>query len=282
MLIDLETMKKIHDIQLEMMNELIRVMEKLNIKYYFVHGSLLGAITQENFIQEDDDIDIAIFREDYNRLLKYGNDYLSDIYFIQSSLNDDFPLSFAKMRNSRTAFIQPILDKYKCNKGIYIDIFPIDYTSKNKFLRFKEKLLSIRINSRLSYTEKLSFKKFIIKGISLAFFPSYCKAKEVREAMYSKRLASNFVGLTNGKVSEQNIPLEWFGEGIIKQFSGIDVTCPLMYNEYLTKVYGINYHDINPAEDRVSSDKLVEISAKILDFEKSYKEYEEQDLHTFD
>jgi lipopolysaccharide cholinephosphotransferase len=274
MLIDLETMRKIHNIQLEMMNELTKVMELLNIKYYFVHGSLLGAVIYENFIPEDDDIDIAIFREDYNRLLKYGNDYLSDKYFIQSSLNDDFPLSLAKMRNSRTTFIQPILDKYKCNKGIYIDIFPIDYTSKNKILKLKEKLLSIRINSRLSYTEKISLKSLFIKGISLVFFPSYRKAIKIRESMYSNRSASSYVGLTNGKLSEQYIPLEWFGEGIIKQFSGIDITCPSMYDEYLTTVYGINYHNINPAENRIYSDKLVEINAKILDFEKSYKYYE--------
>ena len=139
MQIDLETMKRIHVIQLEMMKELIKVMETLNIKYYFVHGSLLGAITRNDFIPEDDDIDIAIFRDDYNRLIKYGNDHLSDKYFIQSSLNDDFPLSFAKMRNSRTTFIQPVLSKCKCNKGIYIDIFPIDYKSKNRITEFKEK-----------------------------------------------------------------------------------------------------------------------------------------------
>ena len=278
MLIDYETMNKIHDIQLEMMKELIKVMESLNVKYYFVHGSLLGAITRENFIQEDDDIDIAIFREDYNRLLKYGNSYLSDKYFIQSSLNDDFPLSFAKMRNSETTFIQPILDKYKCNKGIYIDIFPIDYTPKNKILKLKEKLLSIRINSRLSYTEKISLKSLFIKGISLLLFPSYQKAVEIRESMYTNRSESSYVGLTNGKASEQYIPLEWFGEGTLRQFSGINITCPSMHDKYLTKIYGANYHNINPAEDRVS-DKLVEISAKTLDFEKSYKDYENKITH---
>lgn len=204
-------MKRIHDIQLEMMKELIKVMEKLNIKYYFVHGSLLGAITRKDFIPEDDDIDIAIFRDDYNRLIKYGNENLSDKYFIQSSLNDDFPLSFAKMRNSRTSFIQPILGECRCNKGIYIDIFPIDYTSKNKVLKFREKLLSIRINSRLSNIKEFSFKRLIIKGISFVMFPSYYKAIEIRESMYTNRRESKYVDVTNGKPSEQCIPLEWFG-----------------------------------------------------------------------
>lgn len=274
MLINLETMKSIHGIQLEMMKELIKVMETLNIKYYYVHGSLLGAITQNDFILEDDDIDIAIFRDDYNRLIKYGNDYLSDKYFIQSSLNDDFPFSFAKMRDSSTTFIQPVLSRYKCNKGIYIDIFPIDYKSKSKITEFKEKMLTIRINSRLSNIKDFSFKRIIIKGISFVIFPSYHKAIEIRESMYTNRSESKYVGLTNGKTSEQCIPLEWFGEGIIKNFGGINITCPLMYDEYLTTIYGANYLNINPAEDRIRFEKYVEISAEILNLEKSYKDYE--------
>lgn len=274
MLIDYETMSKIHDIQLEMMKELIQVMEILNIKYFFVHGSLLGAITRENFIQEDDDIDIAIIREDYNRLLRFGNNHLPDKYFLQSSLNDDFPLSFAKMRNSRTSFIQPILNEYKCNKGIYIDIFPIDYTQKSKIMKFKEKLLSLRINSRLSYKENSSLRSLLIKRISLFLFPSYQKAIELRESIYNNRPISSYVDLTNGKASEQYIPLEWFGDGIIKTFNGINIICPSMYEKYLTKIYGMNYHNINPAEDRMYADKHIEISANILDLEKSYKEYE--------
>lgn len=274
MQIDLETMKRIHDIQLEMMKELIKVMEKLNIKYYFVHGSLLGAITLENFILEDDDIDIAIFRDDYNRLIKYGNEHLSSNYFIQSSRNDDFPLSFAKMRDSRTSFIQPILGRCKCNKGIYIDIFPVDYTSNNKILKFKEKLLTVRINSRLSNIEKVSFKRLIIKGISLVVFPSYHKAIDIRESMYTNRAESKYVGLTNGKVSEQHIPIEWFGEGILKKFCGISINCPSMYDKYLAKIYGTNYLNINPAGDRIKSEKYVEISAEILDLEKPYRDYE--------
>ena len=96
MLIDQNTMDMIHNIQLEMLKELIRVMNLLRIKYYFVHGSLLGAIRDNDFIAEDDDIDIAIFREDYNRLMYHGQAMMAPQFFLQNSANDRFPLSFGK------------------------------------------------------------------------------------------------------------------------------------------------------------------------------------------
>ena len=73
MFIDLKTMDQMHSIQFEMLKELIKVMDTLQVKYYFVHGSLLGAIRQHDFIIEDDDIDIAVPRNDYNRLMQEGN-----------------------------------------------------------------------------------------------------------------------------------------------------------------------------------------------------------------
>ena len=82
MQIDIKTMNKMHDIQYEMLIDLIRVMERLQINYYFIHGSLLGAVRDNDFIEEDDDIDIALFREDYNKLFSYGTDLLKKEYFL--------------------------------------------------------------------------------------------------------------------------------------------------------------------------------------------------------
>ena len=158
MYIDQKTMDRIHDIQYEMLKELIRVMELLNIKYYFVHGSLLGAIRDNEFIAEDEDIDIAIFREDYNKLMYHGQALMSSEFFLQNSANDQFPLSFGKMRKNDTAFIQPVLNHVECNKGIYIDIFPIDYENNNCVFQVKKLLLDARVQ-RVLCTGKKSLKK---------------------------------------------------------------------------------------------------------------------------
>ncbi|MFA0566593.1 phosphorylcholine transferase LicD [Vibrio sp. 10N.222.51.C8] len=266
MLIDLTKMRKIHDVQYEMMIELIVVMNELKIKYYFVHGSLLGAVTTGQFIPEDDDIDIAIFREDYNKLMEHGSKYLKKHYFLQSSTTDDFPLAFAKMRDSRTTFRQPVLENYNCNKGIYIDIFPIDYVSDNYFEKLKVRLLNQRLNSRLSINNSTYFRRFI-KSIVTFLYPSWQKAADDREMIYSNIAHSNFVSVTNGKSSEQCIPIEWFSDGLQFKFRDIKVNCPSMYSEYLSTIYCKNFEHYNPAENRIFENNCIKVSADLIEFD---------------
>ncbi len=266
MFITLEEMEKLHAVQLEMFHELIRVMNELKIRYYFVHGSLLSAVTTHKFIDEDDDIDIAVFREDYERLVKDGNKIVSSKYFIQSSQNDDFPLSFGKFRNVETEFYQPILAKCDCNKGIYIDIFPIDFVleTESRILKLKHFLLRTRINSRLNI--KRGLKQNCMLGIATLFYPSYRVAIKKREALYASCRASEYVSIFGGKPSERHMMYSWFGEGIVSEFCGIKVNCPSDSAAYLTRIYGEKYLEKNPAEERISADKMVEISASYVDF----------------
>lgn len=276
MLITLETMKKIHDIQIDMMKELIRVMNNLNITYYFVHGSLLGALTRNNFIPEDDDIDIALYRSDYNKLIKEGNHIICKRFFIQNSINDNYPLAFAKMRNNETAFIQPVLKNYKCNQGIYIDIFPIDYEENSIIFKIKERLLNTRINSKLNVEGIVSLKKRIARVISYIVYPNFNQAVKIREDLYTNLKKNDYVRVTNGKLRERNIPSSWFGDGCKLNFCGIIVNCPIELEKYLSKIYGQSYRDYNPAQDRIETSQRIEISASILDLDNSYKHYSDQ------
>lgn len=270
MLITLEEMRKLHAIQLEMLRELMRVMKKLNVRYYFVHGSLLSAVTTHKFIEEDDDIDIAVFREDYERLLKRGNDIVDSKYFLQCSQNDDFPLGFAKFRNKETEFYQPVLERYACHKGIYIDVFPIDFVPEfeTRTSRTKRLLLNIRINSRLKVDR--GWKQRCLSVLSMLIYPSYNAAVKKREALYAACPASKYVSIFGGKASEQRMPCSWFGEGYMDEFCKIEVNCPSDYDAYLTRIYGQNYWDKNPAEDRISPDQKIDVSASYIDFGDGY------------
>ncbi|RZQ02922.1 hypothetical protein D8T39_22485, partial [Vibrio vulnificus] len=208
------------------------------------------------------------FREDYNRLIEHGNKHLKKHYFIQSSVTDDFPLAFAKMRDSRTVFSQPVLDKYKCHNGIYIDIFPIDFMPESFSEKIQEKLLSLRLNSRLSSNNK----KYLRKALSLIatlMYPSWQAAAIKREKLYSERKRTEFVNVTNGKPGEQSIPYSWFSDGMSFKFRDLDVTCPLMYSEYLSNIYCPDFESYNPAEKRISKDNLVKVSADRIEFGRS-------------
>ena len=266
MYINLEQMKQLHTLQLEMFRELKRVLDLLGIRYYFVHGSLLSAVTTHEFINEDDDIDIAIFRADYQRLLTEGNNLVASGYLIQNSTNDDFPLSFAKFRKTDTCFFQPVLRRYTCNKGIYIDIFPIDFVpdAESRFARIRKALLESRINSRLDI--KRTNKEYGLCFLAHLIYPSYRRAVKRREEVYAGCVYSDFVSIYGGKSSERRMPFDWFKEGVEFPFCELSVVCPRGFEAYLTRIYGSNYSNINPAESRIAPSGQIEVSASFIDF----------------
>lgn len=271
MLIDQSIMDRLHSIQLEMLKELIRVMDILHVKYYFVHGSLLGAVRDNEFIAEDDDIDIAIFREDYNRLMYHGQALISPKYFLQGSANDSFPLSFGKLRKNDTAFIQPVLGLINCNKGIYIDIFPIDYENSNIFFRMKSFLMETRISQMLQIGVR-NWKWKALGILSKMFFLSYDATLLKRELLFSSARRNEYLVIYGGKPTESHMPAAWFSDQVYFLFRDVEVTCPSGYIPYLKRIYGEDYLVHNPSGERIEGGKI-EISAEVLDFDKSYLDY---------
>lgn len=69
---DTEILAQLKQIELEMLKVFIEICQKLNLKYYLAYGTLIGAICHKGFIPWDDDIDVVMPREDYERFLKSG------------------------------------------------------------------------------------------------------------------------------------------------------------------------------------------------------------------
>ena len=267
---------KINNIQFEIFKSFIEVCSKLNLKYYMVHGSLLGTVRYNNFFPFDDDIDVAMPRKDFEIFIEKGQKLLSDNLFIQCNKTEkDYPLVFAKLRNSDTAFIQPILDGLDVNKGIYIDIFPIDYYPENNFSTFKtnimEKFYRIRVLAQMN--KKRNIIKNIICKISKLILPNYNLAVEKLNDVYAKGNKSNKCIVYGGKKIEKGIDLSLFGDGRIANFRDIEVTIPDKFEKYLNIIYG-NYSTYSPSKQYMVNDDLIEISANIVDTKKSYKYYD--------
>ena len=101
MIISKIQMDEMHAIQLEILKNVISICEKLELHYFLVHGSLLGAIKTGRFMPLDDDIDLAMPRADYERLVEEGSRLIDKQYFIQCSKTDKgYPLAFAKISQS--------------------------------------------------------------------------------------------------------------------------------------------------------------------------------------
>lgn len=274
--INQEMMNRINDIQFEIFKEFVDICNRLELKYYVVHGTLLGALRYKDFFPFDDDIDVAMPRKDYNIFLKEAPAMLSSKLFVQSTLSEkDYPLCFAKIRNSETAFIQPVLEEFKINKGIYIDIFPIDFypedSSYLKKLKRRERILSMRVNGRVNAIR--SRKQQMAISLAKYIIPDWHKAMMRLTDLYSNAEQSKLCIVYGGKPSEIGIPFDWFDEGENIRFRNIEVCAPKKYKEYLEQIYGY-YSTYSPSEKHMVSEELVSVSANIIDLEKSYKEYQ--------
>lgn len=125
-------------VMVDILKEVHRICEKQDIKYFISDGTLLGAVRHKGFIPWDDDLDISMFREDYEKFISIAKDELSEEFFLQTFDTDPYydlyhvPL---KVRHNKSIFIEKDEDNKKYHQGIYIDIFPMDKVpdSKTKF-----------------------------------------------------------------------------------------------------------------------------------------------------
>ena len=122
-------MKQIWAVELDLLNEFARVCSAHHLKWFVHAGTMLGAVRHRGFIPWDDDIDVVMPREDYERLCQIGTGVFSHPYFFQNEDTDPFFCrSFSRLRNSETTAIQ-LSEKdfaFPYNQGIFIDVFPID------------------------------------------------------------------------------------------------------------------------------------------------------------
>lgn len=122
-------MKEIWAVELDLLYVFQCACEKYNLKFFADGGTLLGAVRHNGFIPWDDDIDIIMFRDDYEKLCSVAQDVFKYPYFWQTEFTDPSSLrGHAQLRNSETTAVlsHELEGKHTINQGIFIDIFPID------------------------------------------------------------------------------------------------------------------------------------------------------------
>lgn len=113
--------------------------EKNDLRYCAIYGSLLGSVRHEGFIPWDDDIDLAMPREDFEKL-KLLSSQIEPPFFFQFPENDPecFYGGYGKLRDSGTTALEWFNEGHNCNQGVWIDIFPLDNCSDDKHIRQKQ------------------------------------------------------------------------------------------------------------------------------------------------
>jgi len=123
-----EKMKKVWNVELNNLVEFQRICKKLGLTYYAICGTLLGAIRHKGFIPWDDDIDVGMPRKDYELFLELAPKEIKPPFFLQTYKSERcFSSDLARLRNSNSTGYTLWQAFNRTNKGIFIDIFPIDH-----------------------------------------------------------------------------------------------------------------------------------------------------------
>lgn len=122
-----EEIKKIQQIELRSLDVLCEICNQLEIQAFLYGGSLLGAVKYGGFIPWDDDLDMAMLRDDYEKFIREGPKLLPADYEIQHpKTNKKTPYNYIKFRRTDTILVEYKNHKIKMNHGVYFDIYPID------------------------------------------------------------------------------------------------------------------------------------------------------------
>ena len=129
-------MDKLRELQLKIMDEIHRICAKNRVEYFLDSGSLLGAIRHNGYIPWDDDVDVGMTLDNYDKFLKAAETDLGEEFFVDNYItNEDCPYVFTKIRLKGTKYVECIAQNPKLKNEIFVDIFPYYYVADNELLR---------------------------------------------------------------------------------------------------------------------------------------------------
>lgn len=269
-------MTELQEKEFELLRLFVGLCEQLKLRYYLVCGSALGAVKYRGFIPWDDDVDVALPREDYEMFLSKAPDLVPEGIFLQNYRTDpEYPGLGSKLRNSRTTFIEKEAMKIPMNHGIFIDIFPLDgypepIREQRRFERQKWFWYRRRYTALIPVLHR--DPGLTLRSIARQTFGVYtpsAKACRQTEALFARyplsesRLWCNFA---NSMKKVEYMPCEIYGDGVFAAFEGLRVRIPANFDAYLRRKYG-DYTLDPPKKAQTAS------HGYIIDTQRPYTEY---------
>ncbi len=253
-------MKEVWAIELDLLNELDKICTENGLIYFACAGTMLGAVRHKGFIPWDDDIDVMMLRDEYEKLCSLSSKFMEP-YFFQTESNDKGSMrGHAQLRNSETTAILEfdLPGKYSFNQGIFIDIFPIDNLPNEE--KEREEFVKILKRRKRNYqrirdipshfgSSKSKVKnalrpvvspglRFLDKRFSLSH--KMCLAYEKECKKYSSIITNQGSILTLAELGDR---FTWdnsdlFGATSRVPFEFLDIPLPSGYLNILQKSYG--------------------------------------------
>lgn len=263
-----ERLKKLQEFELEMLNDFDELCQENSIEYFVCGGTALGGVRHDGFIPWDDDIDIGMTREHYNKFLQVAaKEYKRKYRVINPEINSDFPVILTKWYNKNTVFQNQEYMKLGIKLGIAIDIFCFDNIADDKRELKKQamrawtfgKLLILRsISDPINYVggwkSKLIHFAAIIANCGLRLLhisPKWLykqadKAVRKYEDEQTKRVAYLFDPTPYTSVVRRDD----IYPTVRRKFENIELSFPHHVENYLKRRYGDNYMELPPEDSR--------------------------------
>ena len=238
------------------------ILERHNLKYIACGGTVLGAIRHQGFIPWDDDIDIYMSREDYNKLIQLNAESEKEGYQIISAEHSfGYYLPFAKVINLSTTIWEK--KEIPFIIGAYVDIFPLDdfHYSDSEITNIQNKATKL-FNSYMftlcNYTPKYLLKSII--ELNVKHFGGWCKSTFLKSSSQHKKYFSYINPYTKLKGNKcvcintwpgKIFQTKWFTDVIEVPFEDTTIIIPRNYDSYLSLLYG-DYMTPPPIEKRIS------------------------------
>ena len=252
---DKETLKKLHDTELEILDVIVKICKDNNITYYLAGGSVLGAIRHKGIIPWDDDIDIMMYRSDLDKFERICKDHLPEGYFYQSSKTDPhYHHIFSKVRKNDTLFIEKQTATTGQHNGIFVDIFPIDSAKREYGIQTKQAMFANKIEKILKVKDNIMEGNIIDKVIAKIFSEKSLLTIQ-RKILSAFNNPKNEYYVNFGSqygVKKQTMKRSVYYPPIEVEFEKKKYCIPNDYQFFLKKLYGDKFMELPPENKRIT------------------------------
>ena len=257
-------------LDLEALKAFLKFCETHGLRYYAIGGTLLGAVRHEGFIPWDDDVDVAMPRKDYDKLLSLvaaGNTIGEDFSIECWQAGDKIQSYFAKICSTKVEIQEEVLEEASVRKGYLVDIIPLDGTPERAFMRkiYYGRVMWLRflcgtanvhtgiVTSRPKW-EQCVLR--VVRALRLYRFLSAPKIYRKMERLFRRQKSetASFAGTMMGAYKTKEIvPRTYFGasydECSLWKFEDLEIRGPKEWDAYLTHMYG-DYRILPPESER--------------------------------
>lgn len=268
-----DVQQKLWETEMEILDVIHGICKKNNLRYSLAFGSLLGAIRHGGFIPWDDDIDIMMPREDYEKLISIWCSEAPEGYILQNKdTHSDYSQNFTKIKKDHTTFLESEFGKTaNYHKGIFVDIGPCDRVAPGRLGRLYQ-YVACAVN--LLYSRNYSSGSKGIRGFverTLLKLPEGLKSRIRRRTEKIKRKWNgnkNCPYFATEIISDckRYFPADLFDEIKEIKFENRNYCIAGKADEFLKIRYG-DYMQLPPEEERVWKHRPM-----IIDFEHNYEE----------